>query len=127
MRLERLLSLLTLGLVLASTAGCYSTADGGKKAGVPWLKDSVVGRYERPIDQIYEAAIEVLRFNGAIESENSINHSLIGRIDTRRVWIQVLEESPTITRVEVQSRSKYGRPDVDLASEVEKQIALQLR
>ena len=126
MRLKCFLGLMTMPLIIGSLNGCYSTADGGTKAGMPWLKDSVVGRYERPVDQIFEAAIEVIRFNGAIESENSINHSLIGRIDTRKIWVQVQEESPTITRVEVQSRTKYGRPDVDLASEIEKQIALQL-
>ena len=75
-----------MALIIGSLNGCYSTADGGTKAGMPWLKDSVVGRYERPVDQIFEAAIEVIRFNGAIESENSINHSLIGRIDTRKIW-----------------------------------------
>ena len=76
-----------MALIIGSLNGCYSTADGGTKAGMPWLKDSVVGRYERPVDQIFEAAIEVIRFNGAIESENSINHSLIGRIDTRKIWV----------------------------------------
>ena len=57
-----------MALIIGSLNGCYSTADGGTKAGMPWLKDSVVGRYERPVDQIFEAAIEVIRFNGAIES-----------------------------------------------------------
>ena len=47
----------------------------------------VVGRYERPVDQIFEAAIEVIRFNGAIESENSINHpSLDGLIRVKYVY-----------------------------------------
>jgi len=39
----------------------------------------------------------------------------------------VQEESPTITQLEVQARTKWGRPDVDLASEMKTQIALQLR
>jgi len=127
MNFKFFISCALLGILLTGATGCYSTADGNKKAGVPWLKDSVVGRYERPVDQIYEAAIEVLRFNGAVESENRINHSLIARVDTRKIWVRVVEETPTITRLEVQSRTKWGRPDVDMASEIEKQIALQLK
>ena len=50
-----------MALIIGSLNGCYSTADGGTKAGMPWLKDSVVGRYERPVDQIFEAAIEVIQ------------------------------------------------------------------
>ena len=94
MRLKCFLGLMTMALIIGSLNGCYSTADGGTKAGMPWLKDSVVGRYERPVDQIFEAAIEVIRFNGAIESENSINHSLIGRIDTRKIWVKFRKRAP---------------------------------
>jgi len=94
---------------------------------MPFLKDSVVGRYERPLDQIYEAAVEVLRFNGTVVTENRINNSLTARVDNKTVWVRVQEESPTITQLEVQARGRWGSPDVDLASEMEKQIALQLR
>ena len=113
--------------MLSGTSGCYSTADGNKRTGMPFLKDTVVGRYERPLDQIYEAAIEVMRYNGTVVSENRINHSLTARVDNKTVWVRVQEESPTITQLEVQARTKWGRPDVDLASEMKTQIALQLR
>lgn len=127
MNFKYFVSCVLLSIMLAGTSGCYSTADGSRKTGMPWLKDSVEGRYERPMDQIYEAAIEVLRFNGTVVSENRINHSLTARVDTRTVWVRVEELSPTITRVLVQARTKWGRPDVDIASELEKQIALQLK
>lgn len=127
MNFKYFVSCVLLSIMLAGTAGCYSTAIGSKQAGVPWLKDSVEGRYERPIDQIYEAAIEVLRFNGTVVDENRINHSLTARVDTRTAWVRIEELSPTVTRVLVQARTKWGRPDVDMASELEKQIALQLK
>ena len=127
MNFKYFVSCILLGLMVAGTSGCYSTVDGSKKTGVPWLKDSVEGRYERPMDQIYEAAIEVLRFNGTVVSENRINHSLIARVDTRTVWVRVEELSPTITRTLVQARTRWGRPDVDIAAELDKQIALQLK
>ena len=127
MNFKFFISCVILAVVLSGTSGCYSTADGNRQAGVPFLKDSVVGRYERPMDQIYEAAIEVLRFNGTVVSENRINHSLTARVDNKTVWVRVQEESTNITQLEVQARTKWGGPDVDLASEIEKQIALQLR
>ena len=127
MNFKLCISCVLLSIFLSGTTGCYSTADGNKKAGVPWLKDSLEGRYERPMDQIYEAAIEVMRFNGTVVGENRINHSIIARVDESTIWVRVEEESPTITRIEVQARSKWGGPDVVLASEIEKQIALQLK
>jgi hypothetical protein len=127
MNFKFFLSCALLAIMLSGTSGCYSTADGNKRTGMPFLKDSVVGRYERPLDQIYEAAVEVLRFNGTVVSENRINNSLTARVDNNTVWVRVQEESSTITQLEVQARGRWGGPDVDLASEMEKQIALQLR
>ena len=109
-----------------SLSGCYTTVDGGKKAGVPWMKDTIEGRYERSVEELYDAALEVLSFNGTLVSENRVNNSLIAKVDTNTVYVQVEPVGPSISRILVQSRSRYGRPDVDLASELEKQVALQL-
>ena len=118
------LALCVFGLVLS---GCYTTVDGGKKAGMPWMKDTIEGRYERSVDQLYEASLEVLSFNGTLVSENRINSSIVAKVDTTTVYVQIEAVGPTISRVLVQSRTRYGRPDVDLSSEIEKQIALQLK
>ncbi len=118
------LALCVFGLVLS---GCYTTVDGGKKAGMPWMKDTIEGRYERSVDQLYEASLEVLSFNGTLVSENRINSSIVAKVDTTTVYVQIEAVGPTISRVLVQSRTRFGRPDVDLSSEIEKQIALQLK
>ena len=120
-----------LGFALAvcaavSICGCYSTADGHMKAGVPFAKDSLESRYERPVPQIFAAAKDVLAFNGTLVGENTINNSLEARVDTRRVWVKVDEVEPKVTRVIVQARRKNGTTDIDLASEIDKQIALRL-
>jgi hypothetical protein len=112
------------GLVLS---GCYTTVDGGKKAGVPWMKDTIEGRYERSVDQLYEASLAVLSFNGTLVSENRINNSIVAKVDTTTVYVQIEPIGPSISRVLVQSRTRFGRPDVDLSSEIEKQIALELK
>lgn len=124
---RRFYTMMMLGLCGLILSGCYTTVDGGRKAGVPWMKDTIEGRYERSVEDLYSAALEVLSFNGTLVSENRINNSMVAKVDTTTVYVQVEPVGPTISRVLVQSRTRFGQPDVDLSSEVEKQIALQLK
>jgi hypothetical protein len=103
-------------------AGCVTTVDGRSRPGMPMAKDTIESRYERPVDQIFIAAKDVLTFNGTLVSENTINNSVEARVDTRTVWVAVDEIEPKISRVRVQARTKGGRGDIDLASEIDKQI-----
>lgn len=96
------------------------------KTGVPFAKDKIESRYERPVEQILTAAKEVLRHNGTLTGENTITRTLEAKIDTRTVWVKVDEVEPNISRVQVQVRRKGGGTDIDLASEIDKQIALRL-
>jgi hypothetical protein len=114
---------LTLTAILA---GCVSTLDGRMKAGLP-VKDTIESRYERPTGELFGAAKEVLRFNGTLYGENTITQTLEAKIDNRTVWVAVDEVEPNITRVRTQARSATGGADIDLASEIDKLIALQLR
>ena len=102
--------------------GCVSTVDGRSRAGFPIATDTKESSYERPVDQIFAAAKDVLKLNGTLVSENTINHSLEAKIDTRTVWVAVDEIEPKISRVRVQARTKGGLGDIDLASEIDKQI-----
>lgn len=113
-------------LLGSALSACYTTVDGGRKTGLPWMKDTIEGRYERSVKQLYEASLNVLNFNGTLLSENRINNSLVAKVDTATVYVRVEAVGPTITRVLVQCRTRYGKPDVDLASEIDKLIALQL-
>lgn len=114
-------------LAIAFCAGCYSTPEGRFRPGVPLAKDTLEYRFQRPVSELFNASKEVLKFNGTLTSENTINNSLIARIDTRTVWIQVDEVEPQVGRVRVTARKKAGTPDIDLASEVATQIALRLK
>jgi len=118
--------ILALCLILPLVTGCYSTLDGHVKAGVPFKKDTIEGRYERPMDQVFAAAKEVLLFNGSLQGENTISKTVWAKVDTRTVYVKVEEVDPKLTRVIVQARRKGGGSDVDLASEIDKQIALRL-
>ncbi len=89
---------------------------------MPMAKDVIESSYERPVEQIFTAAKDVLKLNGTVTSENTVNHSLEAKVDTRTVWIAVDEIEPKVSRVRVQARTKGGRGDIDLASEIDKQI-----
>lgn len=113
--------------VVCLTAGCYTSQDGRSHMGKPFSKDRLESRYERPADLIFAAAKDVISFNGTLASENTVSRTLTGRVDNNTVWVKVDEVEPSISRVIVQARRKSGGGNIDLASEIDKQIALQLQ
>ncbi len=116
-----------LAVLLAATSGCYKTMDNRSRMGVPFSKDKIAGQYERSVDQVQTAARKVLQYNGALVSDDIVNRVLVGKVDTRTVYVKLTELEPALTQVTVQARTKGGGADVDLAAEIDKQIALHLR
>ena len=119
------------GLVIIVT-GCVSTVSGTHSPAITWSKDKVEGRYQRSVDQVYQASVAVIQNNGVLITEyiphdttNTVR-SLQGKVNEKNVWISVAAVDPTITQVTVQARSTMGVSDVDLSHELEKEIALQL-
>lgn len=113
------------------TAGCIGTVSGTKTAAIPFTKDRVEGRYERSVDQVYQASVAVIQNNGVIITEfiphdttNTVR-SLQGKVNQRNVWVKVEAVDPKITSVTVQARTAMNS-DIDLAHQLEKEIALQL-
>src|SRR5271170_2372413 len=115
------------------TAGCVSTVSGTHSPALTWSKDKVQGRYQRSVDQVYQASVAVIQNNGVLlteyiphDSTNTVR-SLEGKVNEKNVWIRVEAVDPKpITEVTVQARSTWGVSDIDLAHELEKEIALQL-
>jgi hypothetical protein len=114
-------------LALATTTGCYRTQEGRVSAGVPFAKDTIESRYERPASQLFEAAKAALAYNGTPTSEDVVRKTLAAKVNNRSVFIKVEELEPNISRIFVQARKSGGRGDIILASELDKQIALRLR
>jgi len=82
--------------------------------------------------QYDDTAVQVIQHNGVVITEyiphdttNTVR-SLMGKVGQCDVWLRVEAVDPQITEVTVQARTKWGNSDVDLAHEVEKEIALQL-
>jgi len=122
-----------LGAVtVVAVVGCVDTVSGNKTPGVPFLKDTVEGRYERTVNQVYDAAKEVVSFNGTLTTESTLHtqtnevKTVEGKINQRSVFVRVEAVDPRVTSVAVQARTQNGGSDIDLAHTVEKQIALKL-
>ena len=121
-----------VGVVLI-TAGCVQTVSDTHTAAISFAQDRVEGRYPRSIDQVYQAAFTVINKNGTVITEfiphdttNTVR-SLQGKVNQCNVWVRVSAETdPKISSVVVEARTKWGDSNVDLAHELEKDIALQL-
>ncbi len=115
--------------------GCVKTVSDTHQASIwPPGKDQVPGRYERSLEEVYRAAFTVVGKNGVVVQEyiphdtNNNARSVQGKVDQCNVWIRVAsEDDPKITSVVVQARTKWGTSNLELAHELEKEIALQLQ
>jgi hypothetical protein len=114
------------------TTGCVSTVSDTQTMGMPFGRDSVAGRYQRPMDQVYRAAIQVINNDGTLLTEyiphdttNTVR-AFMGRVNQNKVWMRVEAVDPQITQITVEARTKAGLQDLDMAHELEKEVALQL-
>jgi hypothetical protein len=113
-------------------AGCVSTVDDRHRAGMPFTKDKFEGRYERSVDQVFQAAKQVMADNGVLANDSTLYNqgnvvrTVEGKVNQRSIWVRIEGIDPKITSVIVQARTRGGFADVDLAHELEKQIALKL-
>ncbi len=121
----RLFLLCVASSLAAVSIGCISTPQ-GKQFGVPGVRDTVVSRYERPIDQVISSAREVLSRTGTITGDDVVNNQVSAKINNRSVWVTVSEVEPLVTEVKVRVRSSRGTADQAMAAEIDKQIAIGL-
>jgi hypothetical protein len=124
----KLLALFVLTGLVGVLVGCVETVDGRSEAAVPLMKDKLESRYERTVPQVVEAARYVINFNGKLVADNTVNNSLEGRINQTTVWVKVdqIDAAKPVTQVTVQTRTRDRVADLDLAHEIDKQIALYL-
>ncbi len=113
-------------------AGCVGTVSDRTTAGMPFIRDRVEGRYERPVAPVFEAAKSVISTSGALLNEATLYNetnlvkTITGKVNERNVWVRVEGLEPKLTAVIVQTRTLGGGSDLDLAHEIEKRIALKL-
>src|SRR5436305_162561 len=118
--------------ILLGFSACVSTVTDQHTPGVPLLKDSFANRYERTVDQAFEAAKAVIGNSGVLNSESILHNqtnlvkTLEGKINQRSVWVRVEGIDPKVTSVTVQTRTPGGAPDMDLAHQVATEIGIKL-
>jgi hypothetical protein len=118
--------------VLLATAGCVSTVTGGKTAGVPFVKDTFEGAYKLPPDVIFAAAKEVIREDGVLTKEGTnygqTNEAKVvqGRVNQCTVWVRIVPMDSQVTSIAVQTRTNGGGSDINLAHQIDKEIAVKL-
>ena len=124
---------LALAVTLLIATGCVKTQNDKKQFGVPLMKDKFESRYERPVAQVYSASAAVVRANGILQNESTLHGTngvttlvIEGRIQERKVYIGVKAVDARTTGVRVQVRTGMGGRDLDLAREIDKQIAITL-
>ena len=117
---------LGISILALIATGCISTVDNRKEYGNPLVKDKVIRVYERPVMQCWAAAKDVLAVNGTIVSEDVMQSTVSARIDICTVRVKTESVDPKMTCVTTQVRTKMGNSDLDLAGEIDKQIALRL-
>ena len=112
--------------------GCVKTVSDTNTFATSWGKDAVAGRYQRSIDQVYQASVAVVQSNGVLlqeyiphDSTNAVR-SLLGKVNDRKIWVRVQAVDMKTSQVDVEARTKWGTRDLDLVHQLEKEIALKL-
>jgi hypothetical protein len=113
-------------------SGCVKTVDDSHTFTATWGRDTIHGRYDRTLDQVYSAAVYVVQHDGVLLTEyiphdttNAVR-SIEGKVSDKKVWIRVESVDSKTTQVDVEARSKWGMSDIDLIHELEKEIAIGL-
>jgi hypothetical protein len=130
MKMTMLVALLG-GLVLIS--GCVSTVNDRHAFALSPAKDRIESRYDRPVDQVFAAATEVVKDMGALIREGTLYpeqtkvvKTVEGKVNQRNVWIRIESVDPKITSVIVQARTSAGGTDLELAAQIKERIAIAL-
>ena len=117
---------------LVLVAGCVGTVNDQHTTAVPFVKDKFEARYQRTTDQVYSAALEVLKLNSTITRDSVINpganqvHTIEAKLSGRNVWVRVQAVDSSVTSVTVQVRTSGGGSDLDLTQQLQTQIAVKL-
>jgi hypothetical protein len=122
--------------VAVLAVGCVNTVTGQKTAGVPFIKDTIEARYEKPAEPVFQAAKQVISENGVIVTEgmlygqtNALGNmvrTIKGKVNERTVYVRVEALDPHITGTAVQTRTSGGVSDIDLAAQISAQIGIKL-
>ena len=105
--------------------GCVHTLDGHTHSGVAFTDNTWHSRYERTVDQVVAASRSVLLSKGKLSVDNSVNHTLVAKINERDVIVKVTKVDEKTTALDIQALTGMSR-DANLEGELDKLIAIAL-
>ncbi len=117
-------------LALLSTvfifSACVSGVNGRIYPGNPFTHDKLISQYQCSVEQALNASREVIKHNGEVISEDPKTGILQGKVDQRKVNVKVSAVDEKISQITLQVLSSLNNGDIQLASELNKQIAVRL-
>jgi hypothetical protein len=121
------------GLAAAcAVAGCVETVTDKQTVGIPLIRDSMEGRYDRSVDQVFRAAYGVLDKAGTLVNDSTLHNqtnlvrTIEAKVNQRNVYVRIESVAPNITALAVQTRTPGGATDLTLAQALKEEIALAL-
>lgn len=121
-----------VAVVALCVVGCVSTVTEPTPGSMPAYRDRVERRFDRALNEVFEASKRALTSYGNITGESSFSTStnqvrtLSGSVNQAKVWVRIEGVAPSATLVTVQMRAKLGGTDLTMAQELENRIALEL-
>jgi hypothetical protein len=121
-----------IAVVALCAAGCVSTVNDQKTAGLRLSTDRIVNQYDRPLSYVYPAAVRAFKELGQVDRESTLLgttnqvQTIEGKVSGADVWVRVEVVNPQLTAVTVQARTTWGGSQVAIASQVSTRIALAL-
>jgi hypothetical protein len=95
-------------------------------------QDQYESRYQRTVDQVYAASLDVVKRVGVVSRETVLNPGanqakvIEAKVKGRKVWIRVEAVDQSISSVTVQVRTSGGGKDQELTADLQKQIGIAL-
>ena len=129
--MKNVMLVLLLGVTL-SLVGCVAKVTDEKPGPKPAYKDRVETRYQKNVDQVFEASKRALnsygnvtRASNVLTSTNDVR-TVEGFINGQGVYIRIEKVDPKTTATVIQVRTKLGGTDLHTASQMVQAIAFQL-
>ena len=124
--------MIVLAGVALFVAGCVGTVTQDKPGNLPAYRDRVENRFNRPANQVFEAAKRAFNSYGTITRESISPPGpnqlcfIEGTMNQYGVWIRIEGISASATKMIVQVRAPMGGTNLEMANELEKQTAVEL-
>lgn len=118
--MKTILKYLVCMIIISSCTGCAPLIIGsavGVVGGYAVSKDTIEGDTDKPYDQVWSAALEVLKIRGTVKKEDYTHGTIEGFAQSSRVWVKFSRLTQATTRIQVSSR-KHRLPNLSLAQDI---------